>query len=737
MMTSERRAGLGPPNAGLQNTPPPSPVPDYSDITALTKVNRSRGGRRSHALKWFGLAGGIAFVVVIMAFPAVMIGLSEDARLQYLSLQKQNPWTTNKGTDERSTESTTAASKGLRRRLAQIPSSRRTYRMKFPMRSSTAAPKSEDDIPAGLHAMQCSDESCESETSYMKHLFTSGKDPCNDFYDFVCGHWKEQNPLPPTRLRWSVEDALIQKIEGSVYWFLEDFSRIYKDMMANTTLPTTKLYSHLKACEDTDTIDLKGFAPLRNVFQHLYLEKWPLQSGDDNTDGKDPDLEEITGMIVRDLAIHPFAYISVRGDLRHGGPQPWLQIDEPRLSMSRHKYFDVAFNLNEYKQQVTDALNFVNERNDSALLASEIVDLEQQLAEGMDGTSGWLSEYVEFDTVKLDDLPTSQKWNWPAFLSALFDDDAAITSNVTVLVKSSKYLEKLMKILETTPRHTLMNYLGYRVMSTMAVYLPKKAHFLAKRSWQRLGYQELPERWRVCMRAVDGVMGLTMHALHYESYAKRNTLNFKNHFAKFTGVVSALSNFFNDYAKTKHQSFYDCNAKLQKLKLMSFAPNISKALNLDADIYEPIPIVDDGNALEGYYVARSYVSRAMWDSALNGSRKNSKWRKSVFDLSCSYDPNANSFELPLSLFHEPFFYDDDTLPFDDPRVTFRIARELAKVCPQNGVTYDPDREKAVWMDTTATLNTSNSDDARCFIKQYSNITAKEINATASTLQTFS
>ncbi|KAH7958594.1 hypothetical protein HPB49_003080 [Dermacentor silvarum] len=81
-----------------------------------------------------------------------------------------------------------------------------------------------------------------------------------------------------------------------------------------------------------------------------------------------------------------------------------LQIDEPELSLTRHRYFDVSYDLVGYRQLVTDALNFVNERNDSATLAAEIVDLEQQLAEGMDGTSGWLPESAQFEVVTLEEL---------------------------------------------------------------------------------------------------------------------------------------------------------------------------------------------------------------------------------------------------------------------------------------------------------------------------------------------
>lgn len=76
---------------------------------------------------------------------------------------------------------------------------------------------------------------------------------------------------------------------------------------------TLKLLYQLYCVTHADAIDLKGFTPLRNVLRHLYLEKWPLAAGDDKGDGPEPDLEEIAGMLVRDLSVHPFVYISVHG----------------------------------------------------------------------------------------------------------------------------------------------------------------------------------------------------------------------------------------------------------------------------------------------------------------------------------------------------------------------------------------------------------------------------------------
>lgn len=63
-----------------------------------------------------------------------------------------------------------------------------------------------------------------------------------------------------------------------------------------------------------DSIDLKGFGPLRNVFRHLYLERWPLAAGSTAESGPEPALEEISGMLVRDLSIHPLVHVRASAD---------------------------------------------------------------------------------------------------------------------------------------------------------------------------------------------------------------------------------------------------------------------------------------------------------------------------------------------------------------------------------------------------------------------------------------
>ncbi|KAL3182707.1 hypothetical protein MRX96_034615 [Rhipicephalus microplus] len=158
-----------------------------------------------------------------------------DARVHYLSLQKQNSGSSSRRKDDVTGEPTKGRvsrfSDGSAAGRPTLPGvvtaadvgrhQRQSQRLRQQLTPTAPSFGVQGHPPAGLHAMQCSDESCESETSYMKHLFSSAKDPCSDFYEFVCSSWQAQNALPPNRRRWSVHDLLVQKIEGAVYWFLE------------------------------------------------------------------------------------------------------------------------------------------------------------------------------------------------------------------------------------------------------------------------------------------------------------------------------------------------------------------------------------------------------------------------------------------------------------------------------------------------------------------------------------
>src|SRR5271154_2666459 len=82
--------------------------------------------------------------------------------------------------------------------------------------------------------------------------------PCVDFYQFTCGGWRKDNPIPADQAAWSVYAKLANENRQFLWSILEEDAKL-KDR----TPAQQKIGDYYAACMNTDAIHARGLQPLK------------------------------------------------------------------------------------------------------------------------------------------------------------------------------------------------------------------------------------------------------------------------------------------------------------------------------------------------------------------------------------------------------------------------------------------------------------------------------------------
>ena len=318
-------------------------------------------------------------------------------------------------------------------------------------------------------------------------------DPCTDFYQYACGNWLKQNPIPPDQSSWGRFNELHERNQTILRNILEKQSADNPSRSANDQ----KIGDYYSSCMDETGIEAKGTKPVQPMLDRINglndKSELPALLGQMHNAGinvlfsfgSEPDAKDSAVVIAG----------TDQGGLGLPDRDYYLK-DDAKSVETRQKY----------EQHVANMFKLAGDSPDKATAeAKTVLQVETALAKAsLDRTARRdpNNVYHKMTTGELQQLSPLFTWN-----EYLVEVKSPEFTSLDVSVP--EFVKGMNGLIATSDLDTIKTYLRWQTLHAAAPLLPKafvEENFEFYDKTLR-GAKELKPRWKRCVSFTNGDLG--------------------------------------------------------------------------------------------------------------------------------------------------------------------------------------------------------------------------------------
>jgi putative endopeptidase len=527
-------------------------------------------------------------------------------------------------------------------------------------------------------------------------------DPCADFYQYSCGGWKKNNPIPADQARWSVYGKLHQDNQQFLWGILSQLSRQSKGRNANQQ----KIGDYFGACMDESRVNQLGAKPLKTYLDQIAA----LQST--------KDLPALLAGLQGSLSSFPSPnggfffnfgsgqdYASSQNVIAFAVAAGLGLPDRDYYTKTDEKSVDLR---NKYLVHVQAIFELLGDKPDVAKAeAAKVMEIETALARATLTRVERRDPYKSFHKVDFNGLQAmTPHFDWSVYIKAL-----GLPAQNTFNVTEPAFYAEIDKQLSALDLEDVKTYLRWHAAHAAAPYLSEDFvnadfNFFGK---TLRGVPQLRPRWKRCVALVDDQLG---EALGQEFVARAFSPELKQ---KAGLMATQIEHSMEEDIKTL--DWMSPATKQQALEKLHTIVNKIGYPDKWRD-YSSVEIKPDDFFRNVQHAAAFESKRDL--NKIGKPLDRGEWRMTPPTVNAYYSAQMNDINFPAGVLQPPL-YDpkmDDAPNYGDTGGT--IGHELTHGFDDHGRQFDAQGNLKDWWTKDDAKNFT--DRAQCVVDQYAQYT---------------